>query len=67
MARNSLPMMSTGGGVLSKLVGALVTIAVIAFVVKHPADAAHLLTTTLTALGNAVAGLANFLQQMSGQ
>lgn len=64
MARQQFPMMNTGGGILSKLVGTVITLAFLAFVIKHPAEAAHWLTSTLGALGNVVDGLATFLTQV---
>lgn len=66
MARNTFPMMPTGSGVLGKIVGTVVGLGVLVFVVKHPAEAAQLLTTVLGLLGNAVEGLASFLSQLHG-
>jgi hypothetical protein len=65
MAKNMLPM-SSGSGVLGKIVGTVVVLGVLAFVVKHPSDAAHLLTMLLGLLGNAVEGFATFLTQVHG-
>lgn len=64
MARNSFPMTKTGGGMLSKVVGALVTLAILAFVVKHPVDAAHLTSGAFTMLANAIDGFASFFSQI---
>lgn len=66
MARNQMPMMRTGGGVLGKLVGAVVTIAILAFVVKHPSDAAQWVSGAANLLGNVVDGLAAFLSHLHG-
>lgn len=64
MAKNSFPAMKTSSGVLSKLVGVLVVVAVLTFMVKNPTAAAHLVTEALTFLGNAVASLVTILQQL---
>jgi hypothetical protein len=66
MAKNSVPMASTGGGVLSKLVSVVVALAFLAFAVKHPTDAAHWLIGALSLLGNVIDGLASFLSQLHG-
>lgn len=64
VAKNSFPMMKTGGGVLSKLVWMLIVVAMLTFMVKNPTEAAHLVTEALTFLGNAVASLVSILQQI---
>jgi hypothetical protein len=65
MAKNSLPMMRAGGGVVSKAVSVFVLIGVLVFVVKQPVAAAHLLNGLMTLFTNLVAGLANFVQHVS--
>lgn len=66
MAKSSFPVMKSGGGVLSKLVGALVTLGVLAFVVQHPAEAAQLLSSGIGLLEKAVEGSASFFGQLHG-
>lgn len=66
MARNQLPMMSTGSGVLGKLVGALITIGFLAFVVKDPASAAQLVNGLVGLLGKVVDGIASFANHLHG-
>ena len=45
MAKNAIPGFKTGGGVLSKVVGTAVALAVLVIVVKHPSDAADFVKT----------------------
>ncbi|TDQ04805.1 hypothetical protein [Labedaea rhizosphaerae] len=45
MAKNAIPGFKTGGGVLSKVVGTAVVLAVLVIVVKHPSDAADFVKT----------------------
>lgn len=66
MAKKSQIPMTSGGGVVSKLVGTAVIIAVVAFIVKHPVEAAHDTSVGFSALGDVVYSLMTFLQQLSG-
>lgn len=66
MAKSSFPVMKSGGGVLSKLIGVVVTLGVLAFVVQHPAEAAQLLSGGIGLLEKAVEGLAAFFGQIHG-
>jgi hypothetical protein len=45
MAKNVIPGMKTGGGVMSKVVGTAVLLAILVIVVKHPSDAANFVKT----------------------
>ena len=45
MAKNTIPGMKTGGGVMSKLVGTAMVLAILVIVVKHPSDAADFVKT----------------------
>lgn len=45
MAKNAIPGFKTGGGMLSKVVGTAVVLAVLVIVVKHPSDAADFVKT----------------------
>lgn len=51
MAKQQFPMTKGGSGVLSKLIGWLVLIAVLVMVVKHPVESAHWFSATVEALG----------------
>lgn len=51
MAKNSLPMMRTGGGVASKIVGVLITAVIVVIALNHPVGAGQFVTTVLTAIG----------------
>lgn len=60
-------LLPTGGGskLLPKLIGGLVLLALLAVVVKHPADAADWVTTMASRAGNAVDGLASFFRTLA--
>ena len=45
MAKNAILGMKTGGGVMSKLVGTAMVLAILVIVVKHPSDAADFVKT----------------------
>lgn len=62
MAKNAFPGMKTGGGVMSKVVGTLVLIAVLVTVVKYPADAA----SWVRGLGTVIDGLVTFIRALFG-
>lgn len=66
MAKSSFPVMKSGGGVLGKLVGWVVTLGVLAFIVQHPAEAAQLLSSAIGMLEKAVEGVAAFFGQIHG-
>jgi hypothetical protein len=61
--KNNMVPVPTGGGVLPKLIGIAVTLALLVFVVKHPADAASGLKALIDAVGGIVDGIATFFQQ----
>ncbi|CAL99822.1 hypothetical protein A8924_0871 [Saccharopolyspora erythraea NRRL 2338] len=50
MAKQSFPMMKTGGGVLPKLFGWAVLIVVVVMVVQQPTESAEFVKTTFGAL-----------------
>ncbi|TVT50719.1 hypothetical protein FNH05_15240 [Amycolatopsis rhizosphaerae] len=62
MAKNPYPVMNTGGGLLPKVIGTLVLIAVLTLVIKYPADAAH----WVRGLGHVIDGLVAFLRALFG-
>jgi hypothetical protein len=53
MARNTIPGMQTGGGLMSKVVGILVLIVLVTVVIKYPNDAAN----WVRGLGTVIDGL----------
>lgn len=65
MAKNAFPM-KTGGGVLGKVVGLLVALAVLALVVKHPSDAATWVTSAFHLFGGMIDGVSAFLKEVLG-
>jgi hypothetical protein len=56
--------MPTGGGVLRKIVGLAVLIALLVIVVKHPSDAAAAATRAAGFVGSVIDGLWSFVQQL---
>lgn len=66
MARNNMLPMKTGGGLLGKVIGAVVLLAVLSLVIKHPADAAGWITGVWHVGSRVVDGLSTFLQTLFG-
>lgn len=67
MAKQTFPMPGqSSGGVLPKLLGTLMTLAVVTLVVKDPVGAANLAGQLAGFLGTVVTGLATFLQNVLG-
>lgn len=64
MARNTV-LPTSGGKLLPKLIGGLVTVALLAVVIKHPSDAATWAKEFGNWLEAAVDGIASFLQQVA--
>jgi len=56
--------MRTGNGLVSKLIGALVTVAVLMLVIKYPGDAAGWVTGAVHLAGNIISGLVAFFRQL---
>ena len=56
--------MPSGGGLLRKIVGVGVVIALLVIVVKHPADAAASATDLAGFVGSLIDGLWSFVQQL---
>ncbi|MGO1055740.1 hypothetical protein [Crossiella sp. CA198] len=65
MARNMLPGMKTGGGLLPKLLGLLVLVAVLVLVVKHPNDSANWVSSVASGIGDVIDGIATFLRSVT--
>lgn len=66
MARNGFPVMKTDGGVLSKVIGWAVALALLTLVIKHPGDAATWAKSLFGMLGNAIEGISTFLRYVLG-
>lgn len=66
MARNVIPGLKTGGGVLSKVIGTAVVLAILVIVVKHPTDAASFAKTLFSVLGAIIDGFVNFFRSLMG-
>lgn len=56
----------TGGGLFRKIVGLAVLIALLAIVIKHPAEAAAAATSAVGFVGSVIDGLWSFVQQLGG-
>ncbi|MEB3368071.1 hypothetical protein [Saccharopolyspora mangrovi] len=68
MAKQQMPVMpKAGGGLLGKLVGTLVVLALLVLVVKHPAAAATMVQGLFGLLGGAVEGLVAFFTLLGQQ
>jgi hypothetical protein len=66
MARNVIPGLKTGGGIMSKVIGTAVTLAILVIVVKHPTDAASFAKSIFSALGAVIDGLVSFFRSLMG-
>jgi hypothetical protein len=66
MARNVIPGLKTGGGVMSKVIGTAVVLAILVIVVKHPTDAANFAKTIFSGLGAVIDGLVSFFRILIG-
>jgi hypothetical protein len=66
MARNVIPGVKTGGGVLSKVIGTAVVLAILVMVVKHPADSAAFARTLFSGAGAVIDGLVSFFRSLTG-
>lgn len=66
MARNVIPGMRTGGGVMPKVIGGVVVLAILVIVVKHPTDAASFTKTLFSGLGAVIDGLVSFFRSLMG-
>ncbi|MCU1685759.1 MAG: hypothetical protein JWQ81_6498 [Amycolatopsis sp.] len=64
MAKNTIPGLKTGGGILSKLVAVLVIGALLVVVVKYPGDAAHWVKAIAGAASDAITGVVSFFRQV---
>ncbi|WP_431901284.1 hypothetical protein [Amycolatopsis thermoflava] len=65
MAKQTFPGLKTGSGLLPKVATALVVLALLAIVVKHPADAATWAKSLGSGIGAIIDGIATFVRQLS--
>lgn len=63
MSKNMTPI-KTGSGILSKLIGILVGLAVVMLIIKYPSDAAGWVTGAAHLMMNIVGGLVAFFRQL---
>jgi hypothetical protein len=66
MAKNTMLPMKPGGGLLGKVIAALVGLALLAIIVRHPGDAASWARTLAGMIGAAVDGVSSFLRDALG-
>ncbi|MDT7803732.1 MAG: hypothetical protein QOI78_7165 [Actinomycetota bacterium] len=66
MAKNNFPMMKSGGGLLGKAVGLVVTLAIIVLIVKYPADSAGWASGAAHGVGAVIDGVVTFLRALFG-
>lgn len=66
MARNVIPGMKTGGGIMSKLIGTAVLVAILVIVVKHPSEAAGFAKALFSGAEAVIDGFVNFLRSLMG-
>lgn len=66
MARNVIPGLKTGGGVLSKVIGTAVVLAILVIVIKHPTDAASFAKALFSGVGAVIDGLVSFFRSLMG-
>ncbi|MFB9690073.1 hypothetical protein [Amycolatopsis plumensis] len=65
MAKNhGIPGLKTSSGVLPKLIGTAIAIALLALVVKYPADAATWAKNLAGMAGDVIDGLVSFFRQI---
>jgi hypothetical protein len=64
MAKSAFPM-KTGSGLLSKVIGTVVVLAVLTLVVKHPTNAASFVTGLFHLVSQAIDGISAFLGQIA--
>lgn len=62
MAKQAIPGVPTGGGIMPKLIGWAVAIAVLVLIVKHPAEAATWVKSGFELFISLVGGFAQFFR-----
>lgn len=64
MAKTTIPGLKTGGGLLRKLIGTAVVVAVSVLIVKHPGDSAALVKATAQWGSGVIDGIVTFFQRL---
>lgn len=64
MAKQTFPGLKTGSKVLPKLIGTLMALALLAVIVRHPAEAATWAKSVVSLCGQAIDGLVTFFRSM---
>ncbi|HYQ66176.1 hypothetical protein [Actinophytocola sp.] len=64
MAKQTFPQLKQGGGILRKVIGSALLVAVLVLVVRYPADAASGVKAAWAAAGSLVDGLVTFLRSV---
>ena len=67
MSRRTAMMPMTAGSAGSRVVGVLVTLALLTLVIRDPIGAAHTVRTLLVWAGHVIDGLATFASALSGR
>ncbi|MFE0022364.1 hypothetical protein [Amycolatopsis sp. NPDC059021] len=62
--QNPFPGMKTGGGILSKLIGAAVVLALLVLVVKYPGDAASWAKGIGSTVADGIDGIVTFFRKV---
>ncbi|OXM70728.1 MULTISPECIES: hypothetical protein [Amycolatopsis] len=62
---NMIPLPSSGGSILPKLIGGLVILATLAIVIKRPSDAATWVRAAIGSATDAIDGVATFFRQVA--
>jgi len=66
VAKNVIPGLKTGGGVMSKVIGTAVMLAILVIVIKHPTDAASFAKAFFSGFGAVVDGFVGFFRALMG-
>lgn len=64
MAKNMLPNMKAGGGLLKKIVGAVIALAILALVINHPHDAAGIVNSATDQSGGVIDSVVEFFRDL---
>lgn len=65
MPKQTLPMPTAGGGVLKKLLGAAVAIALLVILMQYPTDAASWAKSAIEMAEDLVHGIVTFIRQVA--
>jgi len=66
MAKSNFPVMKSGGGLMGKAIGLVVTLTIIMLIVKYPADSATWASGAAHGVGAVVEGVVTFLRALFG-